>query len=147
MQRIILWLLYRVVVRTFLKVVVGVKFDDPAFLLKEKQFIIVANHNSHLDTMALMASLPVKILHKVKPVAAADYFGRTKLQTAFSKYFINALLIHRKRDKSNPANDPIQMMLTCLEQDRKSTRLNSSHLVISYAVFCLKKISIGAPST
>src|SRR2546426_9184413 len=26
-----------------------------------------------------------------------------------------------------------------LEGDRKSTRLNSSHLVISYAVFCLKK--------
>src|SRR5256885_12524337 len=26
-----------------------------------------------------------------------------------------------------------------LTQDRKSTRLNSSHLVISYAVFCLKK--------
>src|SRR5256885_9798904 len=25
------------------------------------------------------------------------------------------------------------------EEDRKSTRLNSSHLVISYAVFCLKK--------
>src|SRR5256885_12597793 len=25
-----------------------------------------------------------------------------------------------------------------LEEDRKSTRLNSSHLVISYAVFCLK---------
>src|SRR2546426_6321659 len=25
------------------------------------------------------------------------------------------------------------------EKDRKSTRLNSSHLVISYAVFCLKK--------
>src|SRR6266446_7839797 len=27
----------------------------------------------------------------------------------------------------------------CPVQDRKSTRLNSSHLVISYAVFCLKK--------
>src|SRR5256885_7418118 len=26
-----------------------------------------------------------------------------------------------------------------LGKDRKSTRLNSSHLVISYAVFCLKK--------
>src|SRR2546426_7667764 len=26
-----------------------------------------------------------------------------------------------------------------LPRDRKSTRLNSSHLVISYAVFCLKK--------
>src|SRR5215211_8893880 len=27
----------------------------------------------------------------------------------------------------------------CRRQDRKSTRLNSSHTVISYAVFCLKK--------
>src|SRR2546426_4473205 len=31
---------------------------------------------------------------------------------------------------TNPANPAV---------DRKSTRLNSSHLVISYAVFCLKK--------
>src|SRR5256885_5620652 len=29
------------------------------------------------------------------------------------------------------------------EEDRKSTRLNSSHLVISYAVFCLKKKITG----
>src|SRR5256885_10490795 len=29
--------------------------------------------------------------------------------------------------------------LRTLVRDRKSTRLNSSHLVISYAVFCLKK--------
>src|SRR5256885_6861319 len=28
------------------------------------------------------------------------------------------------------------------KRDRKSTRLNSSHLVISYAVFCLKKKNI-----
>src|SRR5256885_10101340 len=31
-------------------------------------------------------------------------------------------------------------------RDRKSTRLNSSHLVISYAVFCLKKKSTFMPS-
>src|SRR5256885_3265445 len=30
-------------------------------------------------------------------------------------------------------------------QDRKSTRLNSSHLVISYAVFCLKKKTYTGP--
>src|SRR5947207_12296922 len=29
--------------------------------------------------------------------------------------------------------------VTVLDVDRKSTRLNSSHTVISYAVFCLKK--------
>src|SRR3989454_9152602 len=28
-------------------------------------------------------------------------------------------------------------------EDRKSTRLNSSHLVISYAVFCLKKTKLA----
>src|SRR3712207_8528983 len=33
----------------------------------------------------------------------------------------------------------VPLMLTQLGQDRKSTRLNSSHANISYAVFCLKK--------
>src|SRR5438105_6310926 len=31
------------------------------------------------------------------------------------------------------------MMFLAIEEDRKSTRLNSSHEWISYAVFCLKK--------
>src|SRR5256885_5182010 len=31
------------------------------------------------------------------------------------------------------------LFLELIAEDRKSTRLNSSHLVISYAVFCLKK--------
>src|SRR5437588_5227750 len=38
--------------------------------------------------------------------------------------------------------DRLMLELRALEsadQDRKSTRLNSSHTVISYAVFCLKK--------
>src|SRR5258708_10023222 len=33
----------------------------------------------------------------------------------------------------------IRMLKIENEQDRKSTRLNSSHQIISYAVFCLKK--------
>src|SRR2546426_2113930 len=32
-----------------------------------------------------------------------------------------------------------RVALAACSRDRKSTRLNSSHLVISYAVFCLKK--------
>src|SRR3712207_7101243 len=31
------------------------------------------------------------------------------------------------------------------DQDRKSTRLNSSHANISYAVFCLKKKQLSSP--
>src|SRR2546430_5966517 len=42
-------------------------------------------------------------------------------------------------------------LLLCLRRDRKSTRLNSSHSQISYAVFCLKKkkipISLNVCST
>src|SRR5256885_12105602 len=38
-------------------------------------------------------------------------------------------------DQHQPAGEPLG--------DRKSTRLNSSHLVISYAVFCLKKKKIN----
>src|SRR5438477_13030539 len=44
-------------------------------------------------------------------------------------------VIERGRDLDHP-------------QDRKSTRLNSSHMSISYAVFCLKKKSrASAPAT
>src|SRR3712207_6950418 len=39
-----------------------------------------------------------------------------------------------------PGGDPLQAALAAGETpDRKSTRLNSSHANISYAVFCLKK--------
>src|SRR5437868_9444648 len=40
------------------------------------------------------------------------------------------------RNSSHGARSNIQ---SCLLPDRKSTRLNSSHVSISYAVFCLKK--------
>src|SRR3989454_5061823 len=41
----------------------------------------------------------------------------------------------------NSVQDNLESILNLAktEGDRKSTRLNSSHLVISYAVFCLKK--------
>src|SRR2546426_6294765 len=39
----------------------------------------------------------------------------------------------------SPAVTPATASFTLAVPDRKSTRLNSSHLVISYAVFCLKK--------
>lgn len=115
MQKITLQFIYCFFVRTFLKIIVGVKFDSVKFLLHEGQFIIVANHNSHLDTMAIMASLPAKIIHKVKPVAAVDYFGKTKFQAIMSNFFINTLLIKRKKDHNDPEHDPIHAMIEALD--------------------------------
>src|SRR5205807_5871856 len=52
-------------------------------------------------------------------------------------------LCHRRRERrEDRAQRLVQMVVPGVEiavPDRKSTRLNSSHLVISYAVFCLKK--------
>src|SRR5256885_12964272 len=45
----------------------------------------------------------------------------------------------RNRRRESPASREPPRFRSCPLQDRKSTRLNSSHLVISYAVFCLKK--------
>src|SRR5690606_41246489 len=38
-----------------------------------------------------------------------------------------------------PEQRPARLVLPLVAVDRKSTRLNSSHVKISYAVFCLKK--------
>src|SRR2546427_3546065 len=47
-----------------------------------------------------------------------------------------ALVLHLPDFLVHPSAIPIQNLLN---PDRKSTRLNSSHSQISYAVFCLKK--------
>src|SRR5690625_6540741 len=44
----------------------------------------------------------------------------------------------RSRD-AKVSNNLSQYAQAWLDADRKSTRLNSSHVAISYAVFCLKK--------
>src|SRR5258705_10148190 len=46
---------------------------------------------------------------------------------------------HCSAPQSLPQNGDEQWPLASFAIDRKSTRLNSSHLGISYAVFCLKK--------
>src|SRR5256885_6574109 len=43
------------------------------------------------------------------------------------------------RDLPLGADEVLHLQVAREHPDRKSTRLNSSHLVISYAVFCLKK--------
>src|SRR5690349_22105206 len=50
---------------------------------------------------------------------------------------------HEGRTKNNRClrglTSPPQLRMNRRRKDRKSTRLNSSHVEISYAVFCLKK--------
>src|SRR6266850_8575438 len=50
--------------------------------------------------------------------------------------------VHGMDDAVEGGEQPLLPAAHRLLRDRKSTRLNSSHLVISYAVFCLKKKKI-----
>lgn len=117
LQPTVMKIIYKGFCRWFLRIFVGVNFTDCDFLKKEKQFVIIANHNSHLDTLSLMSSLPGDLLWKVRPVAAQDYFGNTKLKASLSSYFINTLLIRRKKnDPQNADCDPIQLMADAIDE-------------------------------
>src|SRR5207253_8079269 len=45
----------------------------------------------------------------------------------------------RKSSDAHEGDEQNLRRTKCADRDRKSTRLNSSHVAISYAVFCLKK--------
>src|SRR5204862_4066546 len=54
----------------------------------------------------------------------------------------NEAWLRRELDAAGNARDGVGF-ITDARIDRKSTRLNSSHVEISYAVFCLKKQRLG----
>src|SRR5690625_5884432 len=55
------------------------------------------------------------------------------VQAAPSKNLVESTLEQPKEESKQTENKAVHI------EDRKSTRLNSSHVAISYAVFCLKK--------
>lgn len=69
--------------------------------LPTKSAIIAANHNSHLDTLVLMSLFPLSQIHKVRPVAAADYFLRNKYVAWFSLNCIGIVPLDRKNIQSH----------------------------------------------
>src|SRR5438874_10355622 len=63
--------------------------------------------------------------------AYVDQLERSNGLSAERLKAVRQALDHAEKAKSDARRD-------ALKQDRKSTRLNSSHVEISYAVFCLK---------
>src|SRR5688572_32400367 len=76
------------------------------------------------------------------PCAHAPHRGPTGLLKERSANEERAASTHGatpQPDATVAAVDPAAAAFGCRAGDRKSTRLNSSHSQISYAVFCLKK--------
>ncbi|HET7605252.1 MAG TPA: lysophospholipid acyltransferase family protein [Sphingomicrobium sp.] len=67
-----------------------------------RQRIYFANHSSHLDTIILWAAMPPDLRRRVRPVAAADYWGKGRLQRYIALKVLNAVLVERKGGSANP---------------------------------------------
>jgi 1-acyl-sn-glycerol-3-phosphate acyltransferase len=59
-------------------------------------FVVVANHCSHLDALALGAALPPRHRERAFPIAAGDVFFQTNVSSTFSAIILNALPMWRK---------------------------------------------------
>ena len=116
MKKIILIIIYSFFWKNFLKIFIGLKYVNEKTLKNKKQFILIANHNSHMDTMAIMSAIPSRYVHKVHPIAARDFFGGSLFKKILMRYLVNATLIQRDRD--DPNNDPIDSMDKMLKKSR-----------------------------
>ena len=103
--------MYAVLIRPWLRFIIGVKFKNKEVFKDIDQYIIVANHNSHFDTVSIMAALPSERRLKTRAVAAKDYFGKTTFTKRLMSFFFNAILIWREheegREKALPVLDGV----------------------------------------
>lgn len=67
-------------------------------LPRDGSFVLVANHGSHLDAVAMLAALPLHKIHRAFPAAASDYFFTNISKLVFSAVVVNAMPFDRKEN-------------------------------------------------
>ena len=78
----------------------------------ETQRVYFANHTSNLDFVLLWASLPRSLRIKTRPIAAHDYWTKSRLRLTLADKIFHAVLIERQR--VTRSNNPIAPMLCAL---------------------------------
>ncbi|MEM6903594.1 MAG: lysophospholipid acyltransferase family protein [Pseudomonadota bacterium] len=76
--------------------------------------IVIANHNSHLDALVLMAALPWRGILRAQPIVAGDYFATTLWGRILVLGILGGVPIARQR--KGPNDDPLAPAKEALEQ-------------------------------
>lgn len=102
MARLLQHLFFILLVRPLVYLVLGLNVRHGERLPTTGPAVIVANHNSHLDTLVLMSLLPFRLLHRIRPAGAADYFMRNRVLAWFSTRIMGIVPVMRAKAGGNP---------------------------------------------
>ena len=80
----------------------------------EAQRIYIANHSSHMDFVLLWASLPTLLRYRTRPVAAADYWGKSPLRRYLIHQVFRGVLVDRSGERDH--GDPLAPILAALDE-------------------------------
>lgn len=100
MKKLIKILFFALIVKPLVLIGLGLNIVNRKALPVNGPAILAANHTSHLDTLVLMSLYPLKQLHRVRPVAATDYFHKNRWIKWFSTYCIDIIPIARNEIKA-----------------------------------------------
>ncbi|MGR4844241.1 lysophospholipid acyltransferase family protein [Rhizobium laguerreae] len=107
------------IIRRFLvllvRILVGARSEWRGCAPDPSRRIYFANHNSHIDTVAVMAALPWPVRRMTHPVAARDYWGTNAFRRFIAEKGLRAVLIDRK---PLPDTDPLAPIEHLLEEGR-----------------------------
>ncbi len=95
-KRILKILFVAIIVKPIILIILGLNIKDRQKLPLKGPAIIAANHNSHLDTMVMFSLYPLSKVHKLRPVAAADYFLCNPFIAWFSLNVIGIIPLSRR---------------------------------------------------
>lgn len=84
------------VIRGWLRLYHRLSISGRDNLPREGSFLLVANHASHLDTLAILSAMPLVKLHRVFPAAAKDFFFVSVPRTTVAAIVVNALPFDRE---------------------------------------------------